>query len=103
MTHRLLPLVKGYSGVADSSQIVHAFWALALAISVDVWFEHVQTAANIADWLSRGVILELVRDFGAQPIEPAFPPLSSWLDICRAAGLDFSAQAPPVHKRRRRR
>jgi hypothetical protein len=103
-TSALASLVKGYSGVSDLSQIVHALWALALASSVDVWFEHVKSAANIADWPSRGMILELARDFRAQPIEPDFPPLSSRLDICRcrATGLDFSAKAPPVHKRRRR-
>jgi hypothetical protein len=79
-TSALASLVKGYSWASDSSQIVHSFWALVLAITVDMWFEHVRSAANIADWPSRGMVLDLQRHFLAQPIQPVFPPLSSWLD-----------------------
>ncbi len=48
-TSALASLIKGYSSAADSSTLVHAFWSLFLFIEVDVWFEYIRSAANIAD------------------------------------------------------
>ena len=53
-TSALAALIKGYSRVPDSAQIVHAFHSLNLGLKCRVWFEYVNTKANIADEPSRG-------------------------------------------------
>ena len=52
-TAALAALLKGYSRVADSARIVHAFHAWNAGAEADVWFEHVPSAANLADEPSR--------------------------------------------------
>ena len=46
-------LTKGYSGAPDSAVMVHAFHAYNLALRAQVWFEYVNTHANVSDRPSR--------------------------------------------------
>ena len=46
-------LTKGYSGAPDSAVMVHAFLAYNLALRAQVWFEYVNTHANVSDRPSR--------------------------------------------------
>ena len=80
-------LVKGYSSAPDSASLVHAFWAMAAYIEVDVWFEYVRSAANIADWPSRGECGALITELRATEIEPTLPPVGSFRDVERAVLL----------------
>jgi hypothetical protein len=90
-------LIKDYSADTDSSMLVHSFWALAAALDVDVWFVFVNSAANIADWPSRG-LTAFAADLGAARIEGdslRLPPSSSWGSVEQAlahsgAGLSIS-------------
>ena len=64
---RLLELAssKSYSSDRDSSRLVHTFWACVGALWIDVVFEYVRSAANIADWPSRNK-LDFVAGLGAR-------------------------------------
>jgi hypothetical protein len=61
-------LVKDYSSDLDSAQLVNTFYALTSALEVDVWFDYVKSAANIADWPSRGQV-EFAHEVNATRIE----------------------------------
>ena len=56
--------IKDYSSDVDSARLVHAFWGLACALEIDVWFEFVYSEANVADWPSRGW-LSFAAELGA--------------------------------------
>ena len=58
-------LIKDYSADVDSARLVHAFWGLACALEIDVWFEFVYSEANVADWPSRGW-LSFATELGAE-------------------------------------
>ena len=45
--------------------MVHTFWARVGALRIDVGFEYVRSAANIADWPSRDKI-DFVAGLGAR-------------------------------------
>ena len=45
--------------------MVHTFWARVGALRIDVGFEYVRSAANIADWPSRDK-LDFVAGLGAR-------------------------------------
>ena len=45
----LAALTKGYSRVVDTARIIHAFWALAVAIALEPWFIYVPSEENEAD------------------------------------------------------
>ena len=68
-------LIKDYSADVDSARLVHAFWGLACALDIDVWFEFVYSEANVADWPSRGW-LSFATDLGAVVVEPLCLPRS---------------------------
>ena len=101
-------LVKGASSEVDSSSIVHAFWALASELEIDVWFDYVRSAANIADWPSRGQLGELQDDIGSRRLaDVAMPDIGSWTDPdaavrrARLAPLE-DGLSPPIKRRCRR-
>ena len=68
-------LIKDYSSDVDSARLVHAFWGLACALEIDVWFELVYSEANVADWPSRGW-LSFAGELGAVVVEPVVLPRS---------------------------
>ena len=94
-------LIKNYSCDQDSSRLVHTFWALACALEIDVWFEYVRSAANIADWPSRDN-LDFVADLGARVVDPwVCPPTDSWGDIESALLVAESVPGKPAKRARR--
>jgi hypothetical protein len=101
-------LVKDYSSDIDSAQLVNTFYALTSALEVDVWFDYVQSAANIADWPSRGQVT-FANEVNATRIEGDrlnFPKLGEWGSVELAltwAGMpseSASFSGPPAKKRR---
>ena len=71
-------LIKDYSSDVDSARLVHAFWGLACALEIDVWFEFVYSEANVADWPSRGW-LSFATELGAVVVEPLrLPQSDAW-------------------------
>ena len=68
-------LIKDYSADLDSARLVHAFWGLACALEIDVWFEFVYSEANIADWPSRGR-LGFAEELGARVVKRVVLPRS---------------------------
>ena len=100
-------LVKDYSKEPDSALLVHTFWALAVALDVDVWFEFVYSEANIADWPSRGDLsFAAALSPGFDPerdlVPVAVPPVASWGDVdTLMAGVVSDVPLPPSKRRRR--
>ena len=101
-------LVKDYSSDIDSAQLVNTFYALTSALEVDVWFDYVKSAANIADWPSRGQVA-FAYEVNASRIEGdrlKFPKLGEWGSVELAlawAGIpseSASSSGPPAKKRR---
>jgi hypothetical protein len=76
-TSAVAGLLKGYSSVADSARIVHAFWAIASALGSDVWFEYVPSKANIADAPSRNDC-SYVESLGSDRCPFVCPPIDAW-------------------------
>ena len=71
-------LIKDYSSDVDSARLVHAFWGLACALEIDVWFEFVYSEANVADWPSRGW-LSFATELGAVVVKPLrLPQSDAW-------------------------
>ena len=66
-------LIKDYSSDVDSARLVHAFWGLACALEIDVWFEFVYSEANVADWPSRGDCSFLVDTLGSVAVPTVLP------------------------------
>ena len=94
-------LIKNYSSDRDSSRLVHTFWALACALEIDVWFEYVRSAANIADWPSRDKF-DFVADLGARVVDPwVSPPTDSWGDVEAALLVAESVPERPAKRARR--
>ena len=62
-------------------------------IDVDVWFEYVRFAANIADWPSCGDYAVLVHELHAIPVDVVLPPAGTWRDIERAVA-DSALEVP---------
>ena len=94
-TSALASLIKGYSRVPDSAQIVHAFHSLALGLKCKVWIEYVNTKANIADEPSREEF-KLLESLGSTAKAIVFPELPAFDDDAAAwlcAGQATSAQA----------
>ena len=76
-------------------------WALACALEIDVWFEYVRSAANIADWPSRDK-LDFVADLGARVVDPwVSPPTDSWGDVEAALLVAESVPERPAKRARR--
>jgi len=103
-------LVKDYSSDLDSAQLVNTFYALTSALEVDVWFDYVKSAANVADWPSRGQV-EFAHEVNATRIEGErlkFPKLGEWGSVELAlewAGVPTTSalhHGPPAKKRRLR-
>ena len=103
-------LVKDYSSDLDSAQLVNTFYALTSALEVDVWFDYVKSAANIADRPSRGQV-EFAHEVNAIRIEGErlkFPKLGEWGSVELAlewAGMPATSalhHGPPAKKRRLR-
>ena len=89
-TGALYGLHHAYSRDADTSKLVHAYYALAVALQFRTWWAYVASAANIADFPSRGKEAELRgalhQAFGAQvtrkPFEVVWPVFSNdWAQI----------------------
>lgn len=99
-------LIKDYSADADSAALVHTFWALASALDIDVWFVFVNSAANVADWPSRGMVA-FAADLCAHRIEGEdlrMPPRASWgsaQDALRHAGVEAGDGRMRSRKRKR--
>ena len=87
---------------ADSARLVHTFWALACALDIDVWFEYVRSAANIADWPSRGDTA-FAAELGAAAVAVALPPLDTWGVVEPVLGLVEAGRAAPSRKRQRKK
>ena len=84
----------------DSSRIVHTFWALAGALEIDVWFEYVRSAANIADWPSRDK-LDFVPDLGARVVDPwVCPPTEAWGSVEAVLRVAESVPERPAKRAR---
>ena len=99
-TSALASLIKGYSSVPDSAQIVHAFHSLNLGLKCKVWFEYVNTKANIADLPSRKEF-ELLHELGSTNKDIVFPTLAAFDDdaaIWLASGRGFSEGQGPRHR-----
>jgi hypothetical protein len=86
--------------------IVNTFYALTSALEVDVWFNYVESAANIADWPSRGQV-EFANEVNAIRIEGEslkFPKLGKWGSVELAlewAGMPATSalhHGPPAKK-----
>jgi hypothetical protein len=95
-------LINDYSTDVDSAALVHSFWALAVALDVDVWFVFVNSAANIADWPSRGLVA-FAADLGASRVEGSdlrLPPREMWGSV-DAAVAAAGVSAPPLRSRSR--
>ena len=79
-------MIKGYARALDGARVVHAFAALALELELDVWFEYVRSAANIADLPSREFVegygpfeeTPYARQLGSKRVEMVVPPLDQW-------------------------
>ena len=93
-------MVKDYSRDLDSARLVHSFWALSVALELDVWFEFVYSKANLADWPSRGC-LDFVEPLGAVRVPIVIPQSDSWGGVGQALGMAQSDLALPPKKRRR--
>ncbi|KAJ1629932.1 hypothetical protein T492DRAFT_1144838 [Pavlovales sp. CCMP2436] len=76
-TSSVAGLLKGYSSIPDSARIVHAFWAIAAALGLDVWFQYVPSEANIADAPSRADCSHL-HAIGSVSCEFVLPPIDAW-------------------------
>ena len=87
-TAALSGLVKGYSAKPDSARIIHAFHALNVPLQANVWFEYVRSAANIADFPSRGQFAMLKDTYGSAEWHFQVPPIAVWLspELAAAAG-----------------
>ena len=79
-------------------------------LEVDVWFDYVKSAANIADWPSRGQV-EFAHEVNATRIKGErlkFPKLGDWGSVELAlkwAGMPATSalhHGPPAKKRRLR-
>ena len=78
-TSALASLIKGYSSKPDSAQIVHAFHSFNLGLKCKVWFEYVNTKANIADEPSRKEF-GLLNELGSKPKPIVLPELAAFDD-----------------------
>lgn len=92
------PYVKGYSRVPDSAQIVHAFHSLNLGLKCRVWFEYVNTKANIADEPSRGEFT-LLKELGSTEKAIVFTELAAFDDDA-AAWMNTGQGNSVAHTRR---
>ena len=63
----------------DSAQIIHAFHSLNLGLKCKVWFEYVNTKANIADEPSRKEFA-LLRELGSKEVKLVHPELAAFND-----------------------
>ena len=76
-------LAKGSSRDVDTSRFVHVFNTVAAALQLVVWWEHVPSAANVADLPSRDgtfrdAPLRATLD-AAEILEVAWPDPASWV------------------------
>jgi hypothetical protein len=97
-------LIKDYSADTDSALLVHSFWALSVAIDVDVWFVFVNSAANIADWPSRG-LTSFAADLNASRVQGdslVIPSASQWGSVSDALSLARSSHVPSRGRKRKR-
>ena len=53
-------VVRAYSGARDLAAIVRAMRIAWRELSIDPWVEYVRSAANLADWPSRGKVAEIL-------------------------------------------
>lgn len=95
-TSALFGVLKGYSSVSDSARIVHAFWAMATGLRCAVWFEYVQSAANIADLPSRGDTTFVTDTLKSTACATGMPPIADWLSVAAALAFASDAAACPV-------
>ena len=86
--------MKGYARALDLARLMHALHAAILELDLDVWFEYVRTAANIADEPSRVDMGTEVFDIAAMvpevhamlagslssvPVPVVFPTRHDWV------------------------
>ena len=112
-TSALAALIKGYSRVPDSAQIVHAYHSLVLGLKCKVWLEYVNTKANIADEPSRGEFA-LLHQLGSTAKDLVFTDLpafdddaAAWMNAGQASTSNprhrAATETVPTRPRRRRR
>ena len=113
-TSALASLIKGYSGLPDSAQIIHAFHAHNMGLKCRVWFEYVNTKANIADEPSRGEFT-LLNELKSKERDIVHPELAAfdddaglWMQAASSALTGSRSRAAPQgeepeRSRRRRR
>ena len=77
-------LKNGYSPKGDSAKLINAFHMFNAGLKADVWFEYVESAANVADAPSR-LDFGLLQQMGANyklmvipEVEDFFRPLEQW-------------------------
>ena len=113
-TSALYSITKGYSRQPDSLAIIRAFHVLDMMLEVNVWFNYVDSKANIADLPSRDAIWEMAEairsiqcDFSIGDSEVVFsiPPIPDdpaslaelWVAVASAVGsAPPAAEAPAV-------
>ena len=91
-TSAISALNKGYSARPDSARLVHAFHAFNLGLEARVWFEYVNTDANVSDAPSRDDLTISYYDFGfaaapgmgSTPVPLIIPATQRWSDAAAA-------------------
>ena len=77
-TSAVAALVKGYSSAPDSARIVHAFHSHSLQLCAGVWFQYVNTKANVADLPSRGDVAFLSDVLQSTEVSVHWPDISGF-------------------------
>ena len=81
----LAQLTKGSSGAADLGPLVGAIHFLLVWFDIRVWWEYVESEANISDGLSRdGASDSLSRRLGWKPTPAILPPWGKGWRLCAA-------------------
>ena len=81
-------LIKGYSGKPDSAHLTNIFHMFNCGLRARVWFEYVESKANVADLPSRGEFSYLLHELLSVTVPMRVPepaewdaPLSYWRDL----------------------
>ena len=85
-------LIKGYSGKPDSAHLTNIFHMFNCGLRARVWFEYVESKANVADLPSRGEFSYLLHELLSVAVPMRVPepaewdaPLSHWRDLATSS------------------
>ena len=104
-------LKNGYSPKGDSAKLIHAFHMFNAGLKADVWFEYVESEANVADAPSRNDF-EMLEMLGSTFYEMVIPevadfyrPLGQWFFDATGERLNkrVRSSVPSRTKRARKR